>query len=292
VSIEVGVLYVVATPIGNLADMSRRALEILSTVSVIAAEDTRHTAVLLRHYGVQTPMFALHEHNERRAVPSLLARLGRGEAVALVSDAGTPLVSDPGCHLVAEARAAGLPVVPIPGPSALVAALSVAGFSADRFVFEGFLPPRPGPRRARIQVLAGEPRTLVFYEAPHRIREMVRDLGELLGGDRQALIARELTKVFEETHRAVLRDLPVWLEARPERARGEYVLVVEGGQPSRSEELDAADERLLATLVEELPTATAAGLAARLTGKGRRALYARAVELAARLRPRGPGREG
>jgi 16S rRNA (cytidine1402-2'-O)-methyltransferase len=292
VSIEPGVLYVVATPIGNMADMSRRALETLSSVTLIAAEDTRHTAVLLRHYGVHTPMFALHEHNERRAVPSLLARLREGGSVALVSDAGTPLVSDPGGHLVAEARAAGLPIVPVPGPSALLAALSVAGFPADRFVFEGFLPPGTGPRRARIQALAGEPRTIVFYEAPHRVQETLTDLAELLGGDRQALIARELTKVFEETHRASLTEIQGWLVARPERGRGEFVIVVEGRPPARSDQLDAEDDRLLAALLEELPAAAAARLAARLTGKRRRALYARAVELAARARPQRPGRDG
>jgi 16S rRNA (cytidine1402-2'-O)-methyltransferase len=282
----------VATPIGNMADMSRRALETLSSVTLIAAEDTRHTAVLLRHYGVHTPMFALHEHNERRAVPSLLARLREGGSVALVSDAGTPLVSDPGGHLVAEARAAGLPIVPVPGPSALLAALSVAGFPADRFVFEGFLPPGTGPRRARIQALAGEPRTIVFYEAPHRVQETLTDLAELLGGDRQALIARELTKVFEETHRASLTEIQGWLVARPERGRGEFVIVVEGRPPARSDQLDAEDDRLLAALLEELPAAAAARLAARLTGKRRRALYARAVELAARARPQRPGRDG
>jgi 16S rRNA (cytidine1402-2'-O)-methyltransferase len=281
VSIEPGTLYVVATPIGNLADLSPRALETLGQAAAVAAEDTRHTAVLLRHYGVHTPTLALHEHNERQVVPRLIARLRAGEALALVSDAGTPLVSDPGRHLVSEAQAAGVPVRPIPGPAALVAALSVAGFPADRFVFEGFLPARAAARRARLQALAGEERTLVFYEAPHRIREALRDLTEALGAGRPALIARELTKVFEETRRATLGELAGWLEERPERERGEFVVVVEGRAPTPAGGLEPDDDRVLRILLEELPASGAATVASRLTGKPRRALYARAVDLSA-----------
>ena len=278
-SIEPGTLYVVATPIGNLADLSPRALDTLRGVSAVAAEDTRHTAVLLRHYGVQTPTVSLHEHNERQVVPRLVARLRAGEALALVSDAGTPLVSDPGRILVSEARSAGVPVRPVPGPSALPAALSVAGFAADRFVFEGFLPSRGAARRARLQALAGEDRTLVFYEAPHRIRESLRDLGEVFGPGRQGLLARELTKVFEETHRATLAELEEWVAERPERERGELVIVVEGREPTPAEDVGPDDDRVLRVLLKELPASTAATLAAQLTGKPRRALYARAVEL-------------
>lgn len=279
-SIESGTLYVVATPIGNLADLGQRALETLSGVSLIAAEDTRHTGILLRHYGIRTPATALHEHNERQAVPRLIDRLRAGDPVALVSDAGTPLLSDPGAHLVAQAHAAGLRVVAVPGPSALVAALSVAGFPADRFVFDGFLPPRAGARRTRLQALAGEQRTLVFYEAPHRIRETLADLVDVLGGDREALLARELTKAFEESRRDRLSALAVWLAERPERERGEYAIVVAGRAAAGSEELTADDERVLAVLVEALRPSAAAALAARLTGRSRRALYERALALA------------
>ncbi len=283
-SIEPGTLYVVATPIGNLADLSPRALETLREVAAVAAEDTRHTAVLLRHYGVHTATLALHEHNERQVVPRLLARLRAGEALALVSDAGTPLVSDPGRHLVAEAQAAGVPVRPIPGPAALVAALSVAGFPADRFVFEGFLPSRVVARRARLQALAGEERTLVFYEAPHRIRESLGDLAEAFGAGRPALLARELTKVFEETRRGTLGGLEAWLREHPDRERGEFVVVVEGREPTPAGGLEPDDDRVLRVLLDELPASTAATLAARLTGKPRRALYARAVELSTQRR--------
>jgi 16S rRNA (cytidine1402-2'-O)-methyltransferase len=279
VSIESGTLYVVATPIGNLADLGQRALETLSGVSLIAAEDTRHTGILLRHYGIRTPATALHEHNERQAVPRLIDRLRAGDPVALVSDAGTPLLSDPGAHLVAQAHAAGLRVVAVPGPSALVAALSVAGFPADRFVFEGFLPPRAGARRARLQALAGEQRTLVFYEAPHRIRETLADLVDVLGGDREGLLARELTKAFEESRRDRLSALAGWLAERPERERGEYAIVVAGRAVAGSEDLTADDERVLAVLVEALRPSAAAALAARLTGRSRRALYERALAL-------------
>jgi 16S rRNA (cytidine1402-2'-O)-methyltransferase len=251
-------------------------------VAAVAAEDTRHTAVLLRHYGLHTPALALHEHNEQQVVPRLLARLRAGEALALVSDAGTPLVSDPGRHLVAEAQAAGVPVRPIPGPAALIAALSVAGFPADRFVFEGFLPARAAGRRARLQALAGEERTLVFYEAPHRIRESLRDLAEVFGGERPALVGRELTKVFEEARRATLAELETWLREHPDRERGEFVVVLDGREPGPAGGLEPDDDRVLRVLLDELPASTAATLAARLTGKPRRALYARAVELSAR----------
>jgi 16S rRNA (cytidine1402-2'-O)-methyltransferase len=291
VSIEPGVLYVVATPIGNLGDVTRRALETLAAVALIAAEDTRHTGRLLRHYGVGTPTTALHEHNERAAVPRILARLRAGEAVALVSDAGTPLLSDPGAHLVAAARAEGLPVVPVPGPSAAVAALSVAGFAADRFVFEGFLPARAGARRARLQALVGEDRTLVFYEAPHRIRETLEDLVAVFGAAREALLARELTKAFEESRRGPLADLAVWVATRPERERGEYVVVVAGCEPAAARAVGPEEERVLRVLLEALAPSAAAPLAARLTGAPRRALYARALAMVGKAPGHGAGEE-
>lgn len=279
-SIEAGTLYVVATPIGNLADLSQRALQTLAGVALIAAEDTRHTGVLLRNHGIRIPATALHEHNEHQAVPRLIERLRAGDSVALVSDAGTPLLSDPGAHLVAQAHAARLRVVPIPGPSAVVAALSVAGFPADRFVFEGFLPPRAGARRGRLQELTGEDRPIVLYEAPHRIRETLGDLVSIFGADRDGFLARELTKVFEELRRAPLGTLAQWLAERAERERGEYVVVVAGKPATEDREVGPEEERVLRVLLEEVPPSTAAALAARITGRGRRALYARALAMA------------
>jgi 16S rRNA (cytidine1402-2'-O)-methyltransferase len=291
VSIESATLYVVATPIGNLGDISARALETLAAVDLIVAEDTRHTAILLRHYGIRTPTTALHEHNERQAVPRVIERLAGGAAVAFVADAGTPLLSDPGAHLVAEARAAGLPVLPVPGPSALAAALSVAGFAADRCVFEGFLPPREAARRARLEALSAEERTMVFYEAPHRIRETLADLQRVFGGEREALLAREMTKVFEEYRRDRLSALTGWLGETDRRARGEFVVVV-AGRPAvaAAADLGPEEDRVLGVLLEALPPSVASHLAARLTGRERRRLYARALELKrARPAPVGDG---
>ncbi|HHO68310.1 MAG TPA: 16S rRNA (cytidine(1402)-2'-O)-methyltransferase, partial [Gammaproteobacteria bacterium] len=194
-----GTLFVVATPIGNLGDMTPRGVEVLQQADLIAAEDTRHSRRLAEHFGIATPMLALHEHNERSVAARLVERLRQGESIALISDAGTPLISDPGYQLVRAAREAGVPVVPVPGASALVAALSVAGLPTDRFVFEGFLPPRQAARRKRLEALKDEPRTLVFYESSHRIVDSLNDLKDVFGPGRQALLARELTKAFETT---------------------------------------------------------------------------------------------
>ncbi len=278
-SIEAGVLYVVATPIGNLEDVGRRALDVLRGVAVIAAEDTRHSARLLQHYGIGTAAVSLHQHNEKRASGQLVERLRKGQSVAMVSDAGTPLLSDPGMHLVRAARGFGIKVVPIPGPSAITSALSVSGFSADRFVFEGFLPSRHGARTRRLRELAGEERTLVFFEAPHRIVESVADMAEVLGPERRGVIARELSKVFEEVFEAPLGDLPSWLESRPERTRGEFVVMVEGACLGAPASVGPDDVRLLTVLLEYLPASKAAAAAARLTGKSKRLLYARALQL-------------
>jgi 16S rRNA (cytidine1402-2'-O)-methyltransferase len=279
VSIESGLLYVVATPIGNLDDISARALRVLAEVNLIAAEDTRQSARLLRHHGISTPVVSLHRHNERGTMVYLLEGMARGEDVALVSDAGTPLVSDPGAHLVRGAQDRGLRVVPIPGASALTCALSASGMPSDRFVFEGFLPARPAARRQRLRALAGEERTLVFFEAPHRILESIGDLAELFGPERRAVIARELTKLFEEVHAAALSELQVWLRAKPARQKGEFVVVVSGAPERAWGDVDAADERVLAVLLEDLPVARAAALAAKVTGKKRRSLYQRALEM-------------
>lgn len=277
VSIEPGHLYVVATPIGNLGDMTPRAVDVLRGVDRIAAEDTRHSRPLLEHFGITTPAVAYHEHNERQQAEKLVAALQRGESVALISDAGTPLLSDPGYRLVRAARDAGLVVLPIPGPSALIAALSVAGLPTDRFVFEGFLPAKAAARRTRLQQLAREPRTLVFYEAGRRIEESLADMEDSFGGERQAVIARELTKAFETVHGDGLARLRAWLSEDPDRRRGEFVVLVHGAPEADQDEAEA--DRVLGILVAEVGVRQAAALAAQITGLSRNRLYRRALEL-------------
>jgi len=273
-----GVLYVVATPIGNLQDITARALDTLGRVAVVAAEDTRHSRKLLAHYGIGTPLLALHEHNEREQTQSLLARLAAGEDVALISDAGTPLISDPGFYLVRAARAAGLQVVAVPGASACIAALSIAGLPTDRFVFEGFLPSKQVARAKRLQALQDESRTLVFYESSHRIVACLADMVASLGGERQAVLARELTKTFETTRGGSLQELHDWLLADDNQQRGEFVIMVHGrsGQP---DSIDAADRHVLEVLLQELPLKQAAALAAKITGLPRNRLYDYGLEL-------------
>jgi 16S rRNA (cytidine1402-2'-O)-methyltransferase len=271
---------VVATPIGNLQDIGLRALAVLRAVDLVAAEDTRTAAVLLDHHGVRARLMALHEHNERKAGEAVLAALGEGRDVALVSDAGTPAVSDPGAELVARARDAGFRVTPVPGPNAAVAAVSAAGLTHAGFVFEGFLPPKRAARRAAIEALRGEPRPVVLYEAPHRVLECVEDLAAVLGGGRTLVIARELTKMFEEIHRCRLDAAPAWLRAEAHRQKGEFVLIVEGAPPPGAGERESAEaERVLCALLAELPVAQAVRLACAITGAKRNALYARALEL-------------
>lgn len=265
-------LYVVATPIGNLEDISRRAVRILESVSLIAAEDTRHTGLLLQHLGFATPMTALHEHNEERELPALLQRLQAGDSIALVSDAGTPLLSDPGFRLVRAARRAGLPVWAVPGPSALTAALSVAGLPTDRFAFEGFLPARSSARRKCIEALADEPRTLVFFESSHRVQETLADLSELLGPQREAAVCRELTKRFETVLTGALEELLTRVSEDSDQRRGEFVLVIAGRADSAEPELAPA-LRLARTLLEYLPPSQAARAAAQVTGVSRRRIF-------------------
>ncbi len=267
-----GILHVVATPIGNLADLSPRALSTLRGVAAICAEDTRHTRQLLAHHGVEQSLVALHEHNEAGVAERLVARLLAGESLALVSDAGTPLVSDPGFRLVAAARAAGVKVSPVPGPSALIAALSVAGLPSDRFAFEGFLPAKAGARRERLSRLAGEPRTLIFYEASHRIEETLADAVAVFGGDRPAAVARELTKLFETVLDGTLADLHARVAADADQRKGEFVLLVQGVADEEATKV-AEGRRVYAKLAEHLPPSTAAKLAAELTGAPRKALY-------------------
>jgi 16S rRNA (cytidine1402-2'-O)-methyltransferase len=274
VSIDAGTLYVVATPIGNLGDMSPRAIAVLSGVARIAAEDTRHSAVLLRHFGIATPLTALHEHNERQAVEGLVERLKAGEALALISDAGTPLISDPGYHLVRAAHAAGLRVVPVPGPSAVMAALSASGLPTDQFLFVGFLPSKAGPRRAMLEGLAREPRTLVLFEAPHRVAEALVDLAAAFGDGREATLARELTKTFETVRHLPLGELREFVGADPDQQRGEVVLVVAGAPAEETADgLSDAARRVAAILAEELPLKQAAALTARLTEAKKNRVY-------------------
>ena len=265
-------LHVVATPIGNLGDLSPRAQQILREVAAVCAEDTRRSGQLLAHFGIGTPLLALHEHNEQQLAERLVARLLGGEALALVSDAGTPLVSDPGYRLVRAARAAGVKVSPVPGPSALVAALSVAGLPSDRFTFEGFLPAKASARRERLAALAGEPRTLVFYESSHRIEESLADLRAAFGDDRPAVLARELTKLFETVLDGTLADLHARVAADADQRKGEFVLVVQGVGVDADAKL-AEGRRVHAILARQLPPSTAAKLAAEITGAPRKALY-------------------
>ena len=267
-----GTLHVVATPIGNLGDLSPRALEVLRGVSAICAEDTRRTGQLLSHFGVETPLLALHEHNEDALAGRLVARLQDGDSLALVSDAGTPLVSDPGYRVVRAARMAGVKVSPVPGACAAIAALSVAGLPSDRFAFEGFLPARSAARREHLQRLAGEPRTLVFYESAHRIAESLADLRDVLGGERQAVLARELTKLFETVLDGTLAGLHARVEADDNQRKGEFVLVVDGAGDDAGARL-AEGRRVYALLDRHLPPSVAARLAAEITGAPRKALY-------------------
>lgn len=272
-----GTLYVVATPIGNLADMVPRAAETLQQVDLIAAEDTRHSKRLLEHFHISTPMVAYHDHNEAQSLPALLQRLEKGESIALISDAGTPLISDPGYRLVRAAREAGFRVCPIPGASALIAALSVAGLPSDRFVFEGFLPPKSGARRKHLEALAAEERTLIFYEAPHRIPATLADVVHCLGADREVVIARELTKTFETILAGNAEDVAKRVEEDPNQQRGEIVLLIRGAEPSGGE-LDAEARRIMSILAKDLPLKQAASLAAEISGAKKNALYQWAVE--------------
>ncbi|NLC61327.1 MAG: 16S rRNA (cytidine(1402)-2'-O)-methyltransferase [Gammaproteobacteria bacterium] len=267
-----GTLHVVATPIGNLGDLSPRAQETLRDVAAICAEDTRHTRRLLAHFGIEAELVALHEHNEQQQAGRLVERLQAGESLALVSDAGTPLVSDPGFRLVRAAREAGIRVSPVPGPSALVAALSVAGLPSDRFVFEGFLPAKAGGRRERLQQLAGEPRTLIFYESSHRIAETLEDMAQAFGPHRHAALARELTKLFETVLDGPLSALAERVRKDPDQRKGEFVLVVEGAGED-GEAVLAEGRRVYGLLAAHLPPSKAARLAADLTGAPRKALY-------------------
>jgi 16S rRNA (cytidine1402-2'-O)-methyltransferase len=279
VSIEAGVLYVVATPIGNLGDISPRALDVLRGVDRVAAEDTRRTGALLSHFGIKARQISLHEHNEPRQVPAVIGHLRAGGSVALVSDAGTPLISDPGYRLVAAAREADIRVSPVPGPVAAMAALSVSGLPSDRFVFEGFLPAKGPARRQRLQVLADDPRTLIFYESSHRIAACLADMQETLGPERRAVVARELTKTFEQVQGGSLAELCEWLAAHEDHRKGEFVVLAAGAPEVQDPGVSPEAERVLRTLLSELPVKKAAKLAAEVTGASRNQLYAMALKI-------------
>jgi len=265
-------LYVVATPIGNLEDISYRAARLLSTADLIAAEDTRHSHVLLAHYGITTPMLSLHEHNETRVMGRILDRIAAGETVALISDAGTPLISDPGYRLVVAAREAGLPVFALPGPSAVTAALSVAGLPPDRFVFEGFLPAKAAARKTRLEILSRETRTLVFFESSHRIEAAINAMIEVFGRERLAAICRELTKKFETVLRAPLAEIGASLALDKNQTKGEFVIVVDGFKRSENEAISSA-LRTASALLAYLPASQAARVAAKLHDVSRREVY-------------------
>ena len=272
-----GTLFVVATPIGNLEDLSPRARQTLAEVDLVAAEDTRHTGRLLSHLGVKTRQFALHEHNEARAAQSLVEQLKDGKSVALVSDAGTPLLSDPGYRLVQAAHANGLTVSPIPGPSAVTAALSVSGLPTDRFCFEGFPPAKPEARRKWLQARAADGRTLLFFVAVHRIAATLADMVDVFGADRGAFLGRELTKLHEQCRQASLGDLLDDVSNGTIVHKGEFVVAVHGADDAPASSIDA--DRLLKELAEALPPKKAATIAARVTGKKRNALYQRLLEI-------------
>jgi 16S rRNA (cytidine1402-2'-O)-methyltransferase len=271
-----GTLYVVATPIGNLGDLSPRAQTILGEVALIAAEDTRRTGQLLNVFGIRTPMLSMHEHNESQRTEALIERLARGESIALVSDAGTPLISDPGFALVAAARAREIQVIAIPGPSAVIAALSIAGLASDRFTFEGFLSAKSSARRAQLDALRTEARTMVFYETPHRLTEALVDLAEMFGAERRAVICRELTKQHESSYAGTLAELQTRAGVDADMSRGEIVIVVAGsGVHHTAAQIDS--DRLLRALLEDLSPSQAAKIAARMTGEKRSDLYDKAM---------------
>ncbi|ALO46943.1 16S rRNA (cytidine(1402)-2'-O)-methyltransferase [Pseudohongiella spirulinae] len=273
-------LYVVATPIGNLADVTERARQVLAQVDLIAAEDTRHSARLLQHLGVTTRMIAYHDFSTGQQEQALLTRLQQGNAIALISDAGTPLISDPGYGLVRQCRQSGVPVIPVPGASALVSALSVAGLPSDRFIFEGFLPAKAGARQSCLKALADEVRTLVFYESPHRILASIDDMAAVFGGQREAVICRELTKTWETVYGDSLAGIQQWLRNDDNQQRGEFVVLVHGAPKTAGQDIDPADEHVLQLLLRELPMKQACSLAADITGRKKNQLYKRALELA------------
>lgn len=277
-AISASTLYIVPTPIGNLGDMTQRALAVLQSVDLIAAEDTRHTGLLLQHFAINARLFALHDHNEQQKSDTLLAKLQEGQSIALVSDAGTPLINDPGYHLVRTCREAGIRVVPLPGPCAAIAALSAAGLPSDRFCYEGFLPAKSKGRRDALKAIEQEPRTIIFYESTHRLIDSLDDIRAVLGESRYVVLARELTKTWESIHGAPIGELLAWVKEDENRRKGEMVLIVEGYKTPAEDALPADALRTLALLQTELPLKKAAALAAEIHGVKKNALYKYALE--------------
>ncbi|MBT3506252.1 MAG: 16S rRNA (cytidine(1402)-2'-O)-methyltransferase [Piscirickettsiaceae bacterium] len=271
-------LYIVATPIGNLADFSPRAITVLQSVDVIAAEDTRHSGHLLQHYAIKTPTVSLHEHNEQQRSEVLLARLQKGESVALISDAGTPLISDPGYRLVSLVREHNIKVVPIPGSCALITALSASGLPSDRFSFEGFLPAKAGTKRQVLDNLKNESGTLIFYESPRRLKATLTEMIDIFGPDRLVCLARELTKLHETIVTQPLSELLAWVESDSNQQRGECVLLV-GGNTEQPDPNDAEAERVLSILLTELPVKKAAAMTAKLLDMRKNKAYGLALKL-------------
>ncbi len=274
-----GILYVVATPIGNLGDMVPRAVETLQTVALIAAEDTRHSSRLLSHFDIKTPCIAYHDHSDESRVDQLIAKMQAGDSIALISDAGTPLVSDPGYRLVRSARQAGIQVIPIPGACAMIAALSAAGLPSDRFAFEGFLPAKQIARCTQLQTLATDSRTLIFYEAPHRILETLQDMRDVFGPDREVVIAREITKTFETIKGDNVAALVDWVATDSNQQRGEIVLLVHGAPKQENEAITPEQIHIMKVLLEELPVKQAASIGAKLTGLKKNFLYDWALQV-------------
>ncbi len=270
-------LYVVATPIGNLEDITHRAIEVLQSVALIAAEDTRHSSRLMAHFNIKTPMISVHDHNERQRVSTIIDKLSAGDNIALISDAGTPLISDPGFILVRAVREAGFKVVPIPGCSAVITALSAAGMPSNNFIFEGFLPAKRVGRKQQLQAIADDTRTVIFYESTHRILESLADMQEVLGADRYVVIARELTKTFETIHGAKLCELIDWIKADHNQQKGEFVVLVSGAEPQRDQGISNETLRILDLMLEELPVKQACALTAKITGEKKNALYQEAL---------------
>lgn len=270
---QTGILYIVATPIGNLQDITQRALSTLESVDLIAAEDTRHSGILLSHYGIKKPFFALHDHNEQQRSAVLVEKLQQGQHIALISDAGTPLISDPGFHLVRECRQAGVKIVPTPGACAAITALCSSGIASDRFCFEGFLPAKSKGRCDKLSELVNESRTLIFYESTHRILDSLADMQQIFGADRYVVMARELTKTWETIYGAPLSELIEWLAQDSNRIKGEIVLVVEGKPQTANEEISLQAVRLLQNLANELPLKKAAAIVAETFGYKKNALY-------------------
>ena len=275
---KLGILYVVATPIGNLQDITFRAIEILRQVDQVVAEDTRHTRILLKHFSIQKPISALHDFNEHQQLRKVIHALQQGKSIALLSDAGTPLISDPGFPLLREAIACGIKVIPIPGVCAAIAALSVAGLPTDQFVFEGFLPAKQEARRQRLQLLSSETRTIVFYEAPHRFISAMQTMVDVFGGKRMACVARELTKIHESIISDHLQSLFTYFQSHPAKQRGEFVIIVAGVQLDNQSD-SASSKQVLNILLSELPLKQAVKLASKITGERKNVLYEAALNL-------------